>query len=588
MSYVKGKMREAYQMMCLEDFIEEDSKVRVIDLIVDKIEPNKLGYSEKNRKNNAGRPEYDVYTMTKLYLLGYQNGIRSGRKLEAACKYDVRFQWLLENRRPDANTINDFRKNNLEYLKKMFYEVNRMYLRIGVLSVKNVSQDGFKIKANNSKEKNYTMNKLIDRIKREVKSSEVCGREKELLEVKRRESDKYLKELEKNEELEDLEQKIEEKKRELEEIEKRREKHEGLLKTMKEEGISQISLTDPESKLMKNNGNFEVCYNNQTAVDMETHLTVAIETDDNPADIGSMGNIAEIMKREYREEGVIYNATDKGYLSVTDMVESLENGVVPQVTPLKKTTKEVELETVYEESEITEEIKGSTKSENIKKCLRSGVIPDCYEGIIEDIKIEEKMVLKEREGLEEEKRSGEEIRETAIENQTFERDINTNVVFCPAGEVLYQKSKKSNGKIRYANKLACKNCKNPCTKCKFKEVDFNSGQKTLIPKGNTASKPRLAKRKRVSSNVVKFKLKLNPELLKKRMQTSEHSQGTMKTVDNHRYFHMRGKEKVSTEMAIYFTASNIRRVCNMIGVKKLLEMIKKEFQNEKRDAIMVV
>ena len=40
---------------------------------------------------------------------------------------------------------------------------------------------------------------------------------------------------------------------------------------------SQISLTDPESKLMKNNGKFEVCYNNQTAVDIETHLTIAIE-----------------------------------------------------------------------------------------------------------------------------------------------------------------------------------------------------------------------------------------------------------------------------------------------------------------------
>lgn len=582
MSYVKGINRDEYQMTCLDDYIEEDNKVRVIDAIVNSLDVGELGFNNRDRKNNSGRPEYDVFCMTKLYLLGYQNGIRSGRKLEAACKYDVRFQWLLENRKPDANTINDFRKNNLDYLKKMFYEVNKIYIKLGILSIKNVSQDGFKIKASNSKERNYTLNKLVDRIKREVKNIDIGKKELEVLESKSKETDKYLIELEKNEELEELESKIEEKKKELEEIENRRLKHIELVEAMKQEGINQISLTDQESKLMKNNGAFEVCYNNQTAVDMDTHLTVAIVTDDNPADIGSMATIADIMKREYGEEEIISNTTDKGYLSTTDMVESLEKGVIPQVTPLKKTTTEVELETTYEENNITDEVRSSTKSEDIKKCLRSGIIPECYEGIIEDIKIEEKMVLKENDCDEKEERSSEEIRETAIEKQTFERDINRNIVFCPAGEILSQKSKKKNGKIRYANKLACKNCKNPCTKCRFKEVDFSAGKKTLVPRENEGTKPRMANRKRVATKIVKFKLKLNPELLKKRMQTSEHSQGTMKTVDNHRYFHMRGKEKVSTEMALYFTASNIRRVCNMVGVKELLEMVKNSLTNKER------
>lgn len=366
MSYVKGKMREEYQMICLEELIEEDDKVRLIDVIVDSLKPEKLGYEEKERKRGSGRPRYDVYTMTKLYILGYQNGIRSGRKLESACKYDIRFKWLLEGRMPDANTINDFRKENIEYLKKVFYEINRMYIELGILNIRNVSQDGFKIKANNSKEKNYTMNKIIERIKRDKKEIELNKKEKEAIEREEKEVKKYLTELEKNEEIEELEKRIEE-------LEKRIEGHEEMVKEMKKQETSQISLTDKESKLMRNNGKYEVCYNNQSAVDVETHLTVAYKTDDNPADVGSMSTLMEEIKREYKQEEVITNITDAGYKSTKDMMECLEMGVIPQVTPGKKDKKEIELETEYEEGEVTEEERKSKKEEDIKKCIRRGI-----------------------------------------------------------------------------------------------------------------------------------------------------------------------------------------------------------------------
>lgn len=572
MSTVQGISRDAFRMFCLDDQIEDDNQVRAIDAIVDTLNPSELGYTEKERKSNAGRPQYDIKVMTKMYLLGYTLGIRSGRKLEKACKYDLRFQWLIEGQKPDANTINDFRKNNREYLEKMFYEVNRLYIMMGILKIENLSQDGYKVKASNSKERNYTLTKLVDRIKREKDQIKLSKEKIKELKERQEQSMKYLTELEKNEELEDLNQKIEEKKRELKEIKERKERHEELVQRMKNEKISQISLTDPDSKLMKNNGVFEVCYNNQGVVDMDTHLTVAIKTDDNPADIGSLGETASIIKREYGEGSIITNTTDKGYISSVDMMESLEKGVIPQVTPRDKDDETVNLETEYEEAKITEEERKSKNGKDIKKCLRSGVIPECYEGIITEIKIEEKMVEEENKEEIIETRSSEEIREIAIENQTFERDMNYNIVYCPAGEVLAQKST-NKGKIRYANKLGCKNCKNPCTCAKYKTVDFRPEQKTICPKGSEASAPRKKKRKKATT-VVKIKLKLDKELLSKRMQTSEHTQGTMKTVDNHRYFHMRGRENVSTEMHLYLTASNIRRVCNIKGTQNIIKMVK--------------
>ena len=91
---------------------------------------------------------------------------------------------------------------------------------------------------------------------------------------------------------------------------------------MEEERKSQISLTDPESRLMRNNGKYEVAYNNQTAVDVESHITLAYQTDNNPADVGSMSELMEVIQEEYegKTEGIIKNITDKGYQSITDMM----------------------------------------------------------------------------------------------------------------------------------------------------------------------------------------------------------------------------------------------------------------------------
>ena len=346
MRTVAGEIREEMKMICLEEEVEPEDEVRVIDAIIEAIDLKKIGYKEKARKSEAGRPRYDEKSMLKLYVYSYRNGIRSGRKIEQACKYDVRYRWLMQERKPDANTINDFRKNHIEMIRKAFYEINRMYIKMRMLKIEEISQDGYKTKAVNSKERNYTMNKIIERMKREEKTIQTSEEELKRLEEEGKKVEEYLRGLEKAEEYEKLEEEVKEKRKELEELEKRIKE--------KEEEKSQISLTDPESKLMKNNGKYEVCYNNQVAVDTETHLTIGIETDNNPADIGSMGSLTKRIKKEYEIERPITNITDKGYQSITDMMESLEKGVIPQVTPQKKETKTIELETEYEEREISE------------------------------------------------------------------------------------------------------------------------------------------------------------------------------------------------------------------------------------------
>ena len=572
MSFINGVNRDEIFFTSFNDFIPSDDDVRFFDSIIDSLDLSSLGYSPSN--SSSGRPSYDPKTLLKIFIFGYKNSISSGRKLEKACRFDLRFIWLSKNLHPDANTLNDFRKNNKSLLINAFYELNRKFISLGLLNINNISQDGFKIKASNSKDKNFTVNKVIDRINHNT--STINSLESEINNFKN-----YIDTLEKEELNENLEDEIESKKNELEQLKKdlddtkkKKIEHTHIYNKLINSGQSQISLTDPDSKLMRNNGKFDVAYNVQTAVDMKSHITTAFTVDNNPADLNSMTGIAKKIRKEYKTDNIITNTTDKGYNSYDDMAESLLNGVIPQVTPMNKKDKEVSLEIDFQDNKITNKNIKSNKVKDIKKCLKAGVIPECYKDYISEIEVVEKKekIIEDEEIIE--TRTPEEIRNTAIEKQTFERDLNTNIVYCPQGEVLSRKA--SNGKTgtKYCNKLACKNCKNPCTGSLFKEVVFNPNQKTLVPKNCKSEKPRKIKNKKyVKKKKVHLKIKIDQDLIKKRMQTSEHTQGTMKTVDNHSCFNVRGKKMVEADLAIYFMSSNIRRVINIIKEQKIEKYI---------------
>ena len=68
----------------LEDAIGPDNQVRFIDAFVAHIDLFELGFAIQTLKKE-GRPSYKSELFLKIYLYGYLNGIRSGRKLENEC-----------------------------------------------------------------------------------------------------------------------------------------------------------------------------------------------------------------------------------------------------------------------------------------------------------------------------------------------------------------------------------------------------------------------------------------------------------------------------------------------------------------------
>lgn len=156
-------------------------------------------------------------------------------------------------------------------------------------------------------------------------------------------------------ELEDLDDEIDKLTREsienkLKEARERLARYEGYQKLMEETGASQLSLTDADANLMKNKNGFAVAYNPQTAVDSNTHLIHDFQMKNQVTDHGLLHSTVKDIKKENPEQ-VIEVVADKGYENAGDMVECLENGIIPNVI-LDDGKDGYEIEIEYQENEI--------------------------------------------------------------------------------------------------------------------------------------------------------------------------------------------------------------------------------------------
>lgn len=560
MGYIEGENRKQNLLFpeSLDEYVEKESPVRLFDAFIESLDFKQLEFDRETPKTE-GRPGYNPRDLMKLYIYSYYYRLRSSRQIARECKVNLEIMWLIGKLKPDFRTIANFRKDNKTAIRKVFKEFNRFCYKMNLFSHDGISIDGSKFKAVNAKDNNFTQSKLDDRLAR---------------------IDEHIKEYLAELDAADLDDKqVEELEKKLKEYKERKGKYEDIQERMSEENLSQISLTDPESKLMKMNEGFGVCYNTQTAVDTGSHLIADFEVTDNPTDHGQITKLAKKVKEDFNEfeesedkniHEIIESIADKGYQDTKDMAEALCEGIIPNVIPQNGTTCEIEYD--YEPAEITEEIRQSTEPEDLRKCLKAGIVPEVYKGILKAEGIKERshyeyestdagiakmdteqMILKAREGY-------------------FVRDADSNLVFCPQGKVLRQKSIKKNGNIRYCNKLACKNCKNKCTKSDWKEIDFSKD--SLIHKvgGNkkdTVKDENIKRSKKVQKKAV-FTMKLNMEKLKKRMCTSEHPFGTVKRHLTGYYFLLKGKIKVEAETALLYMAYNMRRAINMVGVNQMV------------------
>ena len=102
----------------LDDFVDEDNPVRVVDVFVDHLNLNSLGF-ERAEPLATGRPSYHPSVLLKLYIYGYLNRVQSSRRLERETGRNVEVMWLTGRLAPDHKTIANFRKDNGPAIRKV-------------------------------------------------------------------------------------------------------------------------------------------------------------------------------------------------------------------------------------------------------------------------------------------------------------------------------------------------------------------------------------------------------------------------------------------------------------------------------------
>ena len=107
MHHISGLDRDQMRMVSLGEMVDKDSMVKVIDAFVDMLDLSSYHFTYFEL-NQQGRPPFHPSTMLKIYFYGYQNGIRSCRQLEKACKTNIEMMWLIHEQRPHFKTIANF------------------------------------------------------------------------------------------------------------------------------------------------------------------------------------------------------------------------------------------------------------------------------------------------------------------------------------------------------------------------------------------------------------------------------------------------------------------------------------------------
>ena len=129
----------------IDEYVPEDATVRAYDAIIEAMELAAMGFELDPHK--AGCPQYDPWAMLKLLVYGYSYGIRSSRKLERECYYNLSFIWLMGDLKPDHKTIAEFRRRNKRALKQVIRQCARLCIKLGLIEGNTLFVDSTRMRA---------------------------------------------------------------------------------------------------------------------------------------------------------------------------------------------------------------------------------------------------------------------------------------------------------------------------------------------------------------------------------------------------------------------------------------------------------
>jgi transposase len=297
-----------------------------------------------------GQPPFHPRMMVALLLYCYATGTRSSRRIMRRCHIDVACRVIVGQDIPDFRTISDFRKIHLARLETLFVEVLKLCALAGLARLGTIALDGTKVKANASRHKAMSYDRMKAeeiRLKEEIAKllaeAEAADKAEDIAHGPDRQGDELPDELARRQsrlaKIQQARKLLEERARieAAEEAARRQAEGKSPPATPPAEAVpdpkDQINFTDAQSRIMKaSNKGWDQCGNAQ-AVTNENQIILAADVTDQANDVRQAVPMVDQARANLDAAGVkeaIRAALgDAGYYSEVNAADLKQRGIEP-------------------------------------------------------------------------------------------------------------------------------------------------------------------------------------------------------------------------------------------------------------------
>ncbi len=278
----------------LRDWLPEDHLAFFISDTVEALDLS--AFEARYGDAGPGNQAFDPQMMIKVLVYAYATGTFSSRKIAAKLREDVAYRLLAADNFPAHRTLSDFRQRHLPEFGELFVQVVQIAQEAGLVKLGTVAVDGSKVKANASKHKAMSYQRMQEeekRLRKEIRELTKQAQKTDAHEDKRygkdRRGDALPAELARRADrlrtIQAARARIEARQRQADQAQGREPGDQDRTgkpgKPFKRafgepEATAQDNFTDPDSRIMKCGASgFEQCYNTQIAVDAAEQLIIA-------------------------------------------------------------------------------------------------------------------------------------------------------------------------------------------------------------------------------------------------------------------------------------------------------------------------
>lgn len=298
----------------LGDFIPDDHPARFVAAFVDGLD--RADWAEMGIDPDGeelGAPAYHPRALLSVWLYGFFSGVRSARKLEAACREQLPYLWLTGCQTPDHNTLWRFYQANRQGMRKLFRRTVRTAVGVGLVDLAFQAVDGSKIAGSAARERTYDeagLKRLLERTEVAIGELEAQNSTSEEPSLSRLPA-------------------------ELARAERLREQVQKALEQVRaEEGPKRVNLTDGDAQWVKSRGGVVAGYNAQAVVspldeDVAGRTGLLITAAEVVNDADDHGHLVPMVEAAQKNTGKVVEVTlaDGGYHSGPVLAECEEGEI---------------------------------------------------------------------------------------------------------------------------------------------------------------------------------------------------------------------------------------------------------------------